>query len=83
MGYRNGFVTASRLINSKQPGHRPEEAQASFPALEEKNPPITLGEMLWESAFNSDNPLKGHDVTVLRIEDPRPFGAKPIERANS
>jgi hypothetical protein len=79
-GTETVFVTASQLINSKEPGHRPEEAQASFPGLEENNPPIKFEEILWESAFNSANPLKGHDVIVLRIKDPLPFGAKPIER---
>jgi hypothetical protein len=79
-GTETVFVTASYLINSNEPGHRPEEAQASFPGLEEENPPIKFGKILWESAFDSANPQKGHGVTVLRIKEPLPFGAKPIER---
>jgi S1-C subfamily serine protease len=77
------FVTAHHVINSKEPGNLPEKAQASFPGLEEQNLPIKFREILWEGAVDSANPLEGHDVTVLRIKGPLPFGAKPIEKVRA
>jgi hypothetical protein len=69
------FLTASHVIGSKQHGSfHPEEAQASFPGLEEKNTPINFGEILWERPFVEQG------VTVLRIKGSLPFGAKPIEK---
>jgi TIR domain/Trypsin-like peptidase domain len=74
------FVTASHVITSKQQDRLPELAQASFPGLEEKNVPLRFGEILWEGAFESRHPEKGHDLAVLRIKGTLPFGAKPIEK---
>jgi hypothetical protein len=78
------FVTASLVVcTQKETCLRPEQAQAIFLGLGENSPPITFGRLLFESPFL--NPAEGGSyekvgVTILRINERLPFGAKPIDK---
>jgi hypothetical protein len=80
------FVTAFHVIGSETSsrfgGIRPTEAQATFPGLSERDDPIKFGAILWQQPIEEQG-VRKQGVTVLRIKDALPFGARPIEKVRN
>jgi len=80
------FVTANHVIGSEavmlHVALSPEDAQATFPGLTEKDDPIKFGAILWQRPIE-EHQVRKQGVTVLRIKGALPFGAKPIEKVRN
>jgi hypothetical protein len=81
------FVTASHVISSSDSplafiAIRPEQAQATFPGLREKDDPIKFGAILWQRPIEEQG-VRKQGVTVLRIKGALPFGARPVEKVRN